>query len=1342
MFLLFLCFSFTFFTLSFSFASAQDITSGLVGHWKFDEGSGTVAGDSSGLGNNGTLTNGPVWGVGKVGGALSFDGSDDYINLNTLNVSGSALTLSAWIRGDTFLPSDARVISKSIGTAEQDHYWMLSIIDNGGIKLRFRLKTNGTTNTLIASSGNLSPNTWYHVIARYDGSTMKLYLNGAEVGSTSKTGTLDTSNIVGVNIARNPDGYGKWDGLIDDVRIYNRALAQTDITALYNYTGVSDTEAPSMPTNLTATAQSSTQINLSWNASIDNVGVTGYKIYRCSGSGCTPITQITLSTSLGQFTQTYSDTGLSANTTYRYMIAAIDTTGNESPQSTIIQATTLALDTQAPSTPTGFSATAQSAIQTFLSWNASFDTGGSGLSHYELYRCQGTSCTPTTLVASPTGTIHADNSLTPETTYRYRVRSVDGAGNTSNYSNMQTATTPESNDPTTLPLLRLSDFVYEGGFKMPSGQYGSDGNSLFSYTDGAMAYDWDNNRFFTFGHTYGDYIAQVNNPGLGLATNPALLPTATVQQNFADVLNGVPIPAAIDTIVGIEYVNGTLIGNAMNYYDAGHTVPESLFVIANPDNLATTPVQGYYNSGYGSHTANWTSPIPAEWQPILGGHTHIAGGSSGWPIIGRLSVGPSLFTFNPSNLQSMTRWMDFNLTNPIHSDLSNTSLTNDLWTHLTKASYGFIVPGTRTYAVLGNSGGHNSGICYKCTNDQGTTYGGYGSYEAADNYWYYWLFDMSDIINAINPWDPRPYERGIFPKPINTSSNEMGNSSFDPTTNMVYAYLPRMLSGPTPGVIAYSFTIGGGSGDTTAPTVSLTQPINSATVSNTITILASAFDNIGISGVQFLLNGANLGAEDTTAPYSITWDTTTVTNGSYALTAEATDLVGNTMLSLSIPVTVNNLAVLPSACTPLPAPNNTVVNVSTVAQLRNAVANLNSNTTIMIASGTYNLTDTLFIPQGISNITFRSTTGNRSDVIIDGGTMTSGLNFGFWGDNISNITFADFTIRDFTEHAFIMNGRVEAPKWHNVRMIDIGDQFIKNNPLIVGTEGVDNGIVECSIMEYSTFAPDTYTNGVDVHSGKNWLIRNNTFRNIRTITGLAGPAILMWNTSQNTITENNVFLNTHRGISYGLIDQSGRADHSGGIIRNNFFYRSSSQSGDVGIHVADSPNTKVLNNTVILSGTYPNAIEYRYPQTTGTEVRYNLTDANITALNGATGIVSGNVTNAQSNWFVNPAIGNLHLTSSATLAINNALTHINVPTDYDGDTRPQGIMADVGADEYTGALQSLIGDINSDGTVNSLDWSIMSSQWFTSNTQSDLNTDGIVNSIDFSLMNGNWGRVR
>src|SRR5262249_18613675 len=77
--------------------------------------------------------------------------------------------------------------------------------------------------------------------------------------------------------------------------------------------------------------------------------------------------------------------------------------------------------------------------------------------------------------------------------------------------------------------------------------------------------------------------------------------------------------------------------------------------------------------------------------------------------------------------------------------------------------------------------------------------------------------------------------------------------------------------------------------DTTAPTVSLTSPTAGATVSGTITVSANASDNVGVVGVQFKLDGANLGAEDTASPYSVTWNTTTVTNGSHTLTAVARD---------------------------------------------------------------------------------------------------------------------------------------------------------------------------------------------------------------------------------------------------------------------------------------------------------------------------------------------------------------------------------------------------------------------------------------------------------------------
>ncbi|MBI5004415.1 Ig-like domain-containing protein [Candidatus Kaiserbacteria bacterium] len=95
--------------------------------------------------------------------------------------------------------------------------------------------------------------------------------------------------------------------------------------------------------------------------------------------------------------------------------------------------------------------------------------------------------------------------------------------------------------------------------------------------------------------------------------------------------------------------------------------------------------------------------------------------------------------------------------------------------------------------------------------------------------------------------------------------------------------------------------------DTAAPTVSITAPANGATVSGTTAVSATASDNVGVAGVQFKLDGENLGAEDTTSPYSVSWDTTSATNGSsHTLTATARDAAGNTTTSTSISVTVSN----------------------------------------------------------------------------------------------------------------------------------------------------------------------------------------------------------------------------------------------------------------------------------------------------------------------------------------------------------------------------------------------------------------------------------------------------
>jgi chitodextrinase len=209
-------------------------------------------------------------------------------------------------------------------------------------------------------------------------------------------------------------------------------LGITGCTSVPSSTQPPDTTPPTAPANLVATVVSSTQINLSWAASTDNVGVTGYKVERCQGAGCSNFAQIAAPTGT-----TFNDTGLTASTPYSYRVHATDAANNLSAYSTAASATTAAPSFTAPSNLT---ATAAGPTQINLSWTVATETGGT-ISQYLIERCAGAACNNFAQVGTSATNTFSDTGLTPSANYSYRVRATDAANNFSPYSNTASAAT-------------------------------------------------------------------------------------------------------------------------------------------------------------------------------------------------------------------------------------------------------------------------------------------------------------------------------------------------------------------------------------------------------------------------------------------------------------------------------------------------------------------------------------------------------------------------------------------------------------------------------------------------------------------------------------------------------------------------------------------------------------------------------------------------------------------------------------------------------------------------------------------------------------------------------------
>ena len=398
-----------------------------------------------------------------------------------------------------------------------------------------------------------------------------------------------------------------------------------------------------------------------------------------------------------------------------------------------------------------------------------------------------------------------------------------------------------------------------------------------------------------------------------------------------------------------------------------------------------------------------------------------------------------------------------------------------------------------------------------------------------------------------------------------------------------------------------------------------------------------------------------------------------------------------------------------SLCTPLPAPTGRTVTVNSVDALVSAVDNAVTGDTILIADGVYALNGR-YLRIDTPSVTIRALSGNREAVVLDGNYQTTEI----FQIAASNVTITELTLREARYHPIhvITDGSNHTLNTliYSVHIIDPGQQAIKVNPATAGYY-IDNGTIACSHIELTPTGRgqvwdingSCYTGGIDMHQSRGWTIRDNLIEGFWCSAGLSEHAIHMWRGCRDTVIERNQLDDNARGVGLGMATSgtgrtypdnpcptaNGYVDDFGGIVRNNFISANdpgllASLNGfDNGISFWNACNAQALHNTIYTANPAAtfSAIEWRYSNTRAT-ITNNLANDTLRQRDGAVAVVNGNIENASAQWFVNPAVGDLHLLDTASAAIDKVTAPGAVPTDFDHEARPIGAASDIGADEY------------------------------------------------------------
>lgn len=702
-----------------------------------------------------------------------------------------------------------------------------------------------------------------------------------------------------------------------------------------------DTTAPTTPGSLTATVLSSSQIDLSWNPSTDAVGVTSYRLERCTGASCTSYAEIA-----APVTNSYSNTGLGAGTVYRYRVRARDAAGNNSSYSTVVSATTQAapppadttspvisnvsatavttggatiswstnessdtqvdygltgsygsqsilasamvqnhsvtlsglsantlynyrvrskdsagnvavsgnftfttaapLDTTAPTIPQNLAAGVASASLINLSWSASTDVVG--VLGYGIERCTGSSCTNFVQVGTVmSATIYASAGLAANTTYRFRVRAADAAGNNSGYSTIVTATTQAAvpAGDTTAPSApqNLSGTVVSSSLINLSWSASTDAVGVTGYRLERCQ-----------GASCTNYVEVATPTGTSYADSGRAESTAyRYRVRASDAVGNLSAYSSVVTAVTpaapppadtTSPVISNVSANAITM--SGATVSWTT------NESSDTQVEYGLTSTYGLQTTLATTMLQNHSAVLAGlaADTQYNYRVRSRDSAGNISVSGN-FTFTTSPI-------------PVAIDSTGPSVPG---------GFTGVAVSSSQVNLSWNASSDPSGVSgyriERCTNASCTSY--------------------SEIATP-------PY-------------TAYSDSSLSPST--VYQYRVRAEDNvgnlsPYASVVSVTTSAYQPSQDAVAPIVSILSPASGTTVRGTITVTASAFDNVGVSGVVFTLDDAQNSTEDSTSPYSTTVNTTLVSDGSHTLRARARDAAGNQTTSDAVFINISN----------------------------------------------------------------------------------------------------------------------------------------------------------------------------------------------------------------------------------------------------------------------------------------------------------------------------------------------------------------------------------------------------------------------------------------------------